>query len=1779
MTDIKVLGNRDENLKKVEFGRNFEEFTVSEAVQVSTDRAASTYQVFKDLKKDDVVELIFEDDIHRWVTVEELERDYKYQLSRGQEADVFEIPARLPTGDVSRGATTLALKALRVLKFDPVKEAADKFAEFWDSRLMKAPGLYRFDKGLDKPSPEIKQLQLKEKKPILLFIHGTFSSTAGGFGGMYPEVWKALQQEYGDRIFGYDHRTLSLSPVENALDLVGKLPNGVKLHLVTHSRGGLVGELLCRGGRKDKKEPFDKDDVKLLSENEAVAEALTRLSGLLAKKKITVERFVRVACPARGTALISKKLDRWLEIIVNVIGKLLPPGAAEPYGVITDLLLDFKKQAADPEAMPGLASMVPESNFIKMINRLDVELDVDLSVIAGDIEKNDVIGRLAVFFADLFYMQEHDLVVQTPAMYGGPTRRDGRYFFLKGPGVHHSSYFSNKRTAEVIREALTGSTGKLTAKGFRPITEAYVRAVPELELGTRSFQKRSNLTQPVVYIVPGIMGTHLAEGGRRIWLDILDLAQGRMANLKITNKKVQPEALVALAYANLVEYLSATHEVIPFPYDWRLSILEEAERFANALEAKLKETKADQPIRIVAHSMGGLVTRAMISLRPQLWKRIRERDGSRFIMLGTPNRGSYQIPRLILGQEKTFRMLAMLDLRNSAQQLLDIISRFPGVLQLLPMDQDGKWNFLEAATWDKFPNTGRMRWVKPQAKDLEQARKFQAFLEAGKKDIGDWNSVVYVAGCGRGAPIGMDLGGRQDINFLGTNRGDGTVPWETGILPELTNNTYYMDVPHGDLANHKEDFAALYDLLNEGATTRLLKTPPRFDRGQEDHYLLRDEGVEIYPSQLDLETTVLGASPIHHQASAVKPVQVSVVHGNLSFCSNAVAVGHYEGDGLYSAEKDLDHHLSGRLSARHSLGLYPGPEGTVEVVLNENDRKPGGAIIVGLGKAGELSPHKLSNSYANALREFGIKAVENGIVGEDGELKVSTLLIGAGGNGLSVANSVDAILSAVLQANRSFSQMADSQKGNSRLRYNLRISEVQFVELFKDQAILAAKALRPFRENEAFSVTLKLQSLRGGWKRIAYEEPPGWWNRIYVRAGEKEDGSLIFSVPTDRARSEESRLGVQRRNMDRLIAQAVKNPNWDQNLATALFELMVPNRIKGSFKDMNNVLFVLDEEGARYPWELFYDRRSGQDLPLVVQAGMIRQFSTFTFQERVVDVRNRNVMVVGNPANTPANFSNLPGAEQEASLVASKLEANGFTVQAAIHTDSDHIMSQLFSKDYRVLHLAGHGVYEYEYKASEKAKPEVYTGMVLGNGVFLTANEIRNKMSIPELVFINCCHLGKLSSDREEGQDPAYAFNEFAASLSKALIEMGVKAVIAAGWAVDDAAALTFAEVFYERLLNGDRFGSAVKAARVETFRLHKDRTNTWGAYQCYGDPDYRLVTKTDNDPSRRERFVDVDEAIVKVNQQYEKAKTASAQGIEKIRVDLQNLSEGLERDNREWMNNPRLLEALGEAFGEAFWFEEAVRCYDLAVKNGNSTTIKAVEQSVNCHIRLALQEYENKSMTYEAARAEIETQIKKLEQLMDMIGQTSERLSMVGSGYKRLAQIAADRSQAACNSALKKMEAAYKQASQKKEDAYPLTNYVTAMVVQLLRTGDRDPGRISEIKKFIDDARAIAEKEKLNSPDDFWAKIGVTEVRLVEHLHGRLGEKRRASSQKLHDGVLAEYATAWKQYGSARELNSIIEHYAFLVKVLKEIEAQKDLCEELEKILNSLRSMYEEGG
>src|SRR5690606_25983139 len=129
--------------------------------------------------------------------------------------------------------------------------------------------------------------------------------------------------------------------------------------------------------------------------------------------------------------------------------------------------------------------------------------------------------------------------------------------------------------------------------------------------------------------------------------------------------------------------------------------------------------------------------------------------------------------------------------------------------------------------------------------------------------------------------------------------------------------------------------------------------------------------------------------------------------------------------------------------------------------------------------------------------------------------------------------------------------------------------------------------------------------------------------------------------------------------------------------------------------------------------------------------------------------------------------------------------------------DAATVINALLARRYRVVHIAGHG----EPELLRPGKPALMRGVVLSDGAFLGPNEVQAMRTVPELVFLNCCHLAADPDKllRERGYDRA----AFAAGVAKQLIRIGVRCVVAAGWAVEDDAANQFASAFYRALLGG----------------------------------------------------------------------------------------------------------------------------------------------------------------------------------------------------------------------------------------------------------------------------------------------------------------------------------------------------------------------------------------
>src|SRR5690606_20801423 len=105
-------------------------------------------------------------------------------------------------------------------------------------------------------------------------------------------------------------------------------------------------------------------------------------------------------------------------------------------------------------------------------------------------------------------------------------------------------------------------------------------------------------------------------------------------------------------------------------------------------------------------------------------------------------------------------------------------------------------------------------------------------------------------------------------------------------------------------------------------------------------------------------------------------------------------------------------------------------------------------------------------------------------------------------------------------------------------------------------------------------------------------------------------------------------------------------------------------------------------------------------------------------------------LVVGNPTTAPKPYPSLPAAEHEARTVVKVLERQTtLSVYSLLNKDARTIVSELLARPYRVVHIAAHG------------EPGPDGGVVLSGNAYLSAKEIRSMRVVPELVFLNCCHL------------------------------------------------------------------------------------------------------------------------------------------------------------------------------------------------------------------------------------------------------------------------------------------------------------------------------------------------------------------------------------------------------------------------------------------------------
>jgi hypothetical protein len=294
----------------------------------------------------------------------------------------------------------------------------------------------------------------------LLLLHGTFSHTEAAFGDLLGDRDTALRLKafYGDRIFGFDHFTISKTPGENVAELLAALPAGLRLtcDVITHSRGGLVlrtlHQELTRGSRPD--------------------------------PRVTLGRVVLVASPNGGTPLATP--ERWDQTL-GWFANLLEMFPENPFTTAAGWIsgsLSWLAQGLNRN-LPGIQSMDANGETVQQLAQIPLTSNDEWYGLVADTQvpaKNGLAARLADMGVDAFFKGPNDLVVPTEGGYEWgasppvviPDARVGRYGpkgNLSAPAdalVMHTTLFAQADTHRFVADSLQTPAIEAAIRGMLP---------------------------------------------------------------------------------------------------------------------------------------------------------------------------------------------------------------------------------------------------------------------------------------------------------------------------------------------------------------------------------------------------------------------------------------------------------------------------------------------------------------------------------------------------------------------------------------------------------------------------------------------------------------------------------------------------------------------------------------------------------------------------------------------------------------------------------------------------------------------------------------------------------------------------------------------------------------------------------------------------------------------------------------------------------------------------------------------------------------------------------------------------------------------------------------------------------------------------------------------------------------------------------------------------------------------------------------------------------------
>jgi len=1151
---------------------------------------------------------------------------------------------------------------------------------------------------------------------------------------------------------------------------------------------------------------------------------------------------------------------------------------------------------------------------------------------------------------------------------GGNIRANNEFEYLaisrEGKAMRNQTEYAGLRAVE--RAAAAGDLDALRRNLFELSDDE--RSLLEAELGAhkvrvlfKTARRARRDKRGRVVLINGIMGALLDSVDRtgdidRIWINVVRLMAGRIAQLKLplNGEVAHPSFRIQVGglhdtYLAMLLALGRDWHVLPYPFDWRADIDKSAEGLAAAIQGWAK----NEPVHIVAHSMGGLVARRFIQRFPEIWNSMNdpsgEGRGGRLIMCGTPNRGSFAIPLALTGEDKAVKLLTVLDVKHSRRQLLGILHTFLGAYQMLPSPkvdlEDDHADLFSEVAWGK---------IRAHQALLDRACEFQRSLHP----VIDADRMIYVAGYGVKTPSRIQVESPGRFRYQLTADGDGRVPHALGLIEGV--RTFWLAERHGDLVTNERVLDGLTELLATGETDELesqrpvrrmeeldgWKRPEEFELSPDEAELVRSlargrtakdkarksDEVDAARTASIMMSDYLGdprglangesdgeaglGQRISGRTIELKPhkLRVEVVWGEITGVEGDVyCVGHYQNVLPQAAEDALDRAISGegarpedRLLRRLTeQGVLRGALGDINFYpwLGKK-RRIRQVAVAGMGHPGSFSPaasRRLACSLAWAI-------------GSLPDLRtVCTVLIGSGDGALSIDVAAASFLQGIADA---------LQMGLARPFRTLRIVELHLQRAYAIQnflreysgmespllkvelapaitktdggevseqyglALALSAAARIADENvpdsggraldavlrrvpagkcrkqtrkalKTISESLENIEQLAAHIHIEYEGAGGNDSDIPTRISYgKEQRSIAVAAITNTVVAPKKILGIDYQ----LVLEAAQKatdpaPEKALQLAAFLNRLLVPEDFRALLNEQRPIIFEVDRPMAVVQWELLScDPENKQaDSFLGLRAPVARQLRT-TYSPPPIpghrDGGGLKALVIGDPGD-PSRGESLPGARAEAQRVAQLLREKGITVKALVGAPSGRrsgasasrldVLDLLYEGNYDILHYAGHG----DFDPDDPSR----VGWLFKGGL-ITAAELERMERAPRLVVANACLSARTSGALAFGKRVHAELTEAALlpSLADEFFRRGVRNYIGTAWAVDDAGAMLFSDIFYCNFLpdpknqgNPKTIGESILLARQALYQERQRYGCLWAAYQHYGDPSMRI--------------------------------------------------------------------------------------------------------------------------------------------------------------------------------------------------------------------------------------------------------------------------------------------------------------------------------------------------